>query len=55
MQGKSCHVAKFGGTSVCNAAQFKKIKELIITTEPLEKTTTQKVKRFKEIEKILKK
>ena len=32
---------------------FKRIKELIITTEPLEKTTTQKVKRFKEIEKIL--
>ena len=32
---------------------FKKIKELIITTEPLEKTTTQKVKRFKEFEKIL--
>ena len=34
---------------------FKRIKELIITTEPLEKTTTQKVKRFKEIEKILSK
>ena len=33
---------------------FKKIKEVIITTEPLEKTTTQKIKRFKEIEKILK-
>lgn len=32
---------------------FKRIKELIITTEPLEKTTTQKVKRFKEIDKIL--
>ena len=32
---------------------FKRIKELIITTEQLEKTTTQKVKRFKEIEKIL--
>ena len=32
---------------------FKRIKELIITTEPLEKTTTQKVKRFKEFEKIL--
>ena len=31
---------------------FKKIKELIITTEPLEKTTTQKIKRFKELEKI---
>ena len=36
-------------------SQFKRIKELIITTEPLEKTTTQKIKRFKEIEKILKK
>ena len=36
-----------------NLSQFKRIKELIITTEPLEKTTTQKVKRFKEIEKIL--
>ena len=34
-------------------SQFKKLKEVIITTEPLEKTTTQKVKRFKEIEKIL--
>ena len=33
-------------------SQFKKIKELIITTESLEKTTTQKIKRFKEIEKI---
>lgn len=36
-------------------SQFKRIKELILTTEPLEKTTTQKIKRFKEIEKILKK
>ena len=34
---------------------FKRIKEIIITTEPLEKTTTQKIKRFKEFEKILKK
>lgn len=34
---------------------FKRIKELIITTEPLEKTTTQKIKRFREIDKILKK
>ena len=33
---------------------FKRIKELIITNEPLEKTTTQKIRRFKEIEKILK-
>ena len=32
---------------------FKKIKELIITTEPLEKTTTQKIRRFKEFDKIL--
>ncbi|MBE5805268.1 MAG: long-chain fatty acid--CoA ligase [Clostridiales bacterium] len=32
---------------------FKKIKELIITKEPLEKTTTQKIKRFKEFQKIL--
>lgn len=36
-----------------NLSQFKRIKELILTTEDLEKTTTQKVKRFKEIEKIL--
>ena len=36
-----------------NLSQFKRIKELIITTEELEKTTTKKVKRFKEIEKIL--
>lgn len=33
--------------------QFKRIKELILTEEELEKTTTQKVKRFKEIGKIL--
>lgn len=33
--------------------QFKRIKELILTDEELEKTTTRKVKRFKEIEKIL--
>lgn len=37
-----------------NLSQFKRIKELIITNEALEKTTTQKVKRFKEIEKVLK-
>ncbi|MGN1379331.1 MAG: hypothetical protein ACI4XR_02910, partial [Bacilli bacterium] len=36
-----------------NLSQFKRIKELILTTEELEKTTTKKVKRFKEIEKIL--
>lgn len=35
-------------------SQFKRIKELILTKEELEKTTTQKVKRFKEIEKTLK-
>lgn len=32
---------------------FKRLKELIITTEPLEKTTTQKIRRYKEFEKIL--
>ena len=32
---------------------YKSIKELIITAEPLIKTTTQKVKRFEEIKKIL--
>ena len=37
-----------------NLPLFKRIKELIITTEPLEKTTTQKIKRFKEIERIVK-
>lgn len=31
---------------------FKRIKELILTNEPLEKTTTQKIKRFKEFKKI---
>ena len=36
-------------------SQFKRIKELILTDVELEKTTTQKVKRFKEIERILKK
>lgn len=34
-------------------SSFKRIKELIVTDQELEKTTTQKVKRFKEIEKIL--
>lgn len=33
---------------------FKRIKELLVTKEPLEKTTTQKIKRFIEIDKILK-
>lgn len=32
---------------------YKSIKELIVTNEPLIKTTTQKVKRFEEINKIL--
>lgn len=32
---------------------YKSIKELIVTDEPLIKTTTQKVKRFEEIKKIL--
>lgn len=31
---------------------FKHIKEIILTNEPLEKTTTQKVKRFAEIKKL---
>lgn len=34
-------------------SQFKRIKELILTDKELEKTTTQKIKRFKEIDKIL--
>ena len=34
---------------------FKRIKEIIVTDEPLEKTTTQKVKRFQELTKILSK
>ena len=28
MQGKDCKVAKFGGTSLCDAAHFRRIKEL---------------------------
>lgn len=32
---------------------YKKIKKLIITTEPMIKTTTQKIKRFEEIKKII--
>ena len=35
-------------------ANYKHIKKLIVTKEPMIKTTTQKVKRFEEIEKILK-
>ncbi len=31
---------------------FKHIKEIILTDEPLEKTTTQKVKRFVELKKL---
>ena len=31
---------------------FKHIKEIILTNEPLEKTTTQKVKRFAEMKKL---
>ena len=32
---------------------FKHIKKLIVTDEPMIKTTTAKVKRFEEIKKIL--
>ncbi len=31
---------------------FKKIKNITITTEPLKKTTTQKVKRYEELKKL---
>ena len=31
---------------------FKHIKEIILTDEPLEKTTTQKVKRYVELKKL---
>jgi len=33
---------------------YKRIQKLIVTDEPMIKTTTQKVKRFKEVEKIIK-
>lgn len=36
-----------------NLPNFKRLKELVITNSPLEKTTTHKIKRFKEFEKIL--
>ena len=32
---------------------YKYIREIIVTDEPLIKTTTQKIKRFEEIKKIL--
>ena len=35
-----------------NLPLFKHIKKIEITTEELEKTTTQKVKRYKELQKI---
>ena len=35
-----------------NLANYKHIKNLIITDEPMIKTTTQKVKRFEEIKKL---
>ena len=35
-----------------NLTNYKHIKNLIITDEPMIKTTTQKVKRFEEIKKI---
>ena len=34
--------------------KFKHIKKIIVTDEPMIKTTTAKVKRFEEIDKILK-
>ena len=34
---------------------YKHIKKIIVTTEPMIKTTTQKVKRFEEIKKIVEK
>ena len=35
-----------------NLPTFKHIKHIIITTKPLEKTTTQKVKRYEELKKV---
>ena len=34
-----------------NLPTFKHIKHIIITTEPMSKTTTQKIKRYEEIKK----
>ena len=36
-----------------NLANYKHIKNLIITDEPMIKTTTQKVKRYEEIKRVL--
>ena len=47
------NLAKEGYNVVLN--YNKSVKEAKKTKEELEKTTTQKIKRFKEIEKILKK
>ena len=36
-----------------NQQVYKYIREIIVTDEPMIKTTTQKVKRFEEIKKIM--
>ena len=57
MSEEELHTLLWNKIKVINKTlpMYKYIKDMTLTTEPLIKTSTQKIKRFKEIEKILKK